>query len=110
MAARGTFRKINLDDASGDIVAEIETIGPKTSAQLSATLYSGTYVFKCFMGSLPATVSQPVRVTGAGNAAAASPTKGSPVAIKPVTVAELAGPNEEYQAYVARQLADWRKR
>jgi high-affinity iron transporter len=101
----GLAGEINLDDASGDIVAEIETIGPRTSAQLSATLYSGTYVFKCFMGSLPATVSQPVHVTGAGNAAAASPTKGSPVAIKPVTVAELAGPNKEYQAYAARQLA-----
>jgi high-affinity iron transporter len=101
----GLAGEINLDDASGDIVAEIETIGPRTSAQLSATLYSGTYVFKCFMGSLPATVSQPVHVTGAGNAAVASPTKGSPVAIKPVTVAELAGPNQEYQAYAARQLA-----
>jgi len=101
----GLAGEINLDDASGDIVAEIETIGPKTSAQLSATLYSGTYVFKCFMGSLPATVSQPVHVTGAGNAASASPTKGSPVAIKPVTVAELAGPNQKYRAYAARQLA-----
>ena len=102
----GLAGEINLDDASGDIVAEIETIGPGTRAQLSATLYGGTYVFKCFMGRLPATVSQPVRVTGAGTAAVASPTKGSPVAIKPVTVAELAGPNKQYQAYAARQLAD----
>jgi high-affinity iron transporter len=70
----GVPGEINLDDASGDIVAEIETIGPRTSAQLSATLYNGTYVFKCFMGSLPATVSPPVEVTGAGSAAAASPT------------------------------------
>ncbi len=98
--------EVNLDDASGDIVAEIETIGPGTSAQLSATLYGGTYVFKCFMGSLPVTVSQPVQVAAAGNAAAASPTRGSPVAIKPVTAGELAGPNKEYQAYAARQLAD----
>jgi high-affinity iron transporter len=98
--------EINLDDASGDIVAEIETIGPGTRAQLTATLYGGTYLFKCFMGSRPATVSQPVRVNAAGKATAVSPTKGSPVAIKPVTVAELAGPNKEYQAYAARQLAD----
>ena len=97
--------EINLDDASGDIVAELETIGPGTSAQLNATLYGGTYVFKCFMGSLPATVSQPVQVA-AGHAAAASPIHGSAVAIKPVTVSELAGPNKEYQAYAARQLAD----
>jgi high-affinity iron transporter len=98
--------EINLDDASGDIVAEIETIGPGTSAQLNATLYGGTYVFKCFMGSLPATVSQPVQVNAAGHAAAASPIHGSAVAIKPVTVSELAGPNKEYQAYAARQLTD----
>jgi high-affinity iron transporter len=97
--------EINLDDASGDIVAEIETIGPGTSAQLDATLYGGTYVFKCFMGSQPATVSQPVQVA-AGRAAAASPIRGSAIAIKPVTVSELAGPNQEYQAYAARQLAD----
>jgi high-affinity iron transporter len=97
--------EINLDDASGDIVAEIETIGPGTSAQLNATLYGGTYVFKCFMGSQPATVSQPVQVSGAGHAAAASPIHGSAVAIKPVTVSELAGPNQEYQAYAAGQLA-----
>jgi high-affinity iron transporter len=96
--------EINLDDASGDIVAEIETIGPGTSAQLNATLYGGTYVFKCFMGSQPATVSQPVQV--AAGHAAASPIHGSAVAIKPVTVTELAGPNKEYQAYAARQLAD----
>jgi high-affinity iron transporter len=102
----GLAGEINLDDASGDIVAEIETIGPGTSAQLSATLYNGTYVFKCFMGSLPATVSPPVEVTGAGSAAAASPAKGTPVAIKPVTAGELAGPNKQYQAYAARQLAD----
>ena len=98
--------EINLDDTSGDIVAEIETIGPGTSAQLTATLYGGTYVFKCFMGSLPATVSAPVQVAADGNAAAVSPSKGSAVAIKPVTVGELAGPNKEYQAYAARQLAD----
>jgi high-affinity iron transporter len=107
----GLAGEINLDDASGDIVAEIETIGPRTSAQLSATLYSGTYVFKCFMGGLPATVSQLVRVTAAGNAAAAnpaasSPIKGTPAGVKPVTTGQLAGPNKEYQAYAARQLAD----
>jgi high-affinity iron transporter len=109
--------EINLDDASGDIVAEIETIGPGTSAQLTATLASGTYVFKCFMGSQPTTTSAAVRVvaaagtaagrSGAHPAAAPSPVAaaGSPVAVKPVTVAELAGPNKKYEAYATRQLA-----
>jgi high-affinity iron transporter len=98
--------EINLDDTSGDIVAEIETIAPGTTAQLNATLYGGTYIFKCFMGSLPATVSQPVQVAGTANAAVASQIKGSAVAIKPVTVSDLAGPNKQYQAYAAGQLAN----
>ncbi|HUC25915.1 MAG TPA: EfeM/EfeO family lipoprotein, partial [Streptosporangiaceae bacterium] len=102
--------EINLDDSSGDIVAEIETIGPATSAPLTATLSSGTYVWKCFMGSQPATASQPVQVTATGNApppsrTANSPVSSGPVAVKPVTVSELAGPNKKYQAYAAGQLA-----
>jgi len=110
----GMAGEINLDDSSGDIVAEIETIGPGTSAPLTATLNSGTYVFKCFMGSQPVTVSAPVQVTATGNAVppsrtANSPVSSGPVAVKPVTVAELAGPNKEYQAYAAGQLADLAK-
>jgi high-affinity iron transporter len=102
--------EINLDDSSGDILAEIETIGPGTSAPLTATLSSGTYVFKCFMGSQPTTESQPVQVTAAGNITppsrtANSPVSSGPAAVKPVTVGELAGPNKEYQAYAAGQLA-----
>jgi high-affinity iron transporter len=102
--------EINLDDTSGDIVAEIETIGPATSAQLTATLSNGTYVFKCFMGALAATASQPVQVTGGSNSSATSrsansPIAAGPIAVKPVTVAELTGPNKKYQAYAAVQLA-----
>jgi high-affinity iron transporter len=102
--------EINLDDASGDIEAEIETIGPGTSAQLTATLVSGIYVFKCFMGSQQGTASEPIQVTGTANASVATPAStnplaSSPSAVKPVTVAELAGPNRQYQAYAASQLA-----
>ncbi len=103
--------EINLDDSSGDILAEIETIGPGTSAQLAAILGSGIYVFKCYMGSQPAMASAPVQVISAGNTAAASlaaasPAAASPIPVKQVTVGELAGPNKQYQAYAARQLAD----
>jgi high-affinity iron transporter len=97
----GMAGEINLDDAAGAVVGEIETIGPGTSAQLTATLGSGAYTFRCFMGSQPVTASQPVQVTGA--AAAAGP---APVAVKPVTLAELTGPNGQYQRYAAAQLAD----
>ncbi len=103
--------EINLDDSSGDIMAEIETIGPGTSADLTATLNGGTYVFKCFMGSQPVTVSAPVQVTADGSAVPASRTANSPVssvpvAVKPVTAGELAGPNKEYETYAAQQLSD----
>jgi high-affinity iron transporter len=98
--------EINLDDSSGDIVAEIETIGPGTSARLTATLGSGIYVFKCFMGGLQATASEPVQVTATGNSVAANRAAASAGAIKPVTVGELTGPNEQYRAYAAGQLAD----
>jgi high-affinity iron transporter len=98
--------EINLDDSSGDIAGEIETLGPGTSAPLTAILGSGIYVFKCFMGSQPATASAPVQVISEGKAAASSPATGNPIPFKPATVAELTGPNRQYQAYAAGQLAD----
>jgi high-affinity iron transporter len=97
----GLAGEINLDNAAGAVVGEIETIGPGTSAQLTATLGSGTYTFRCLMGSMAATASQAVQVTG--NTAAETQ---APVAVKPVTAAELTGPNKQYQAYAAAQLKD----
>ncbi len=97
----GLAGEVNLDDAAGAVIGEIETIGPGTSAPLTATLGAGTYTFKCLMGSLAATESQPVAVSATVGEAVAAP-----VAVKPVTVAELAGPNKLYQAYAAAQLTD----
>jgi high-affinity iron transporter len=97
----GLAGEINLDDASGAVVGEIETIGPGTSAPLTATLGNGTYTFKCLMGSLPATASQPVAISaGTGSASTGS----APVAVKPVTAGDLTPPNRLYQAYAAAQL------
>ena len=96
----GLAGEINLDNAAGAVVGEIETIGPGTSAALTATLGSGTYTFKCLMGSQAATASQPVQVTGAAAGTQA------PVAVQPVTVRDLTPANDRYQAYAAAQLAD----
>jgi len=96
----GLAGEINLDNAGGAVVGEIETIGPGTSAQLTATLGSGTYTFKCLLGSQAATVSQAVEVTGAATDTQA------PVAVKPVTAADLTPANDQYQRYAAAQLAD----
>ena len=97
----GLAGEINLDNAAGAVVGEIETLGPGTTAPLSADLGNGTYTFVCLMGSQPATSSQQVQVT------AKTETSGpAPVAVKPVTVAELTPPNKLYQAYAAAQLKD----
>ena len=97
----GLAGEVNLDNAAGAVVGEIETLGPGTSAPLSADLGAGSYVFKCFMGSRAAIASQTVQVT------AKTATNGpAPVAVKPVTLAELTPPNKLYQAYAAAQLKD----
>jgi high-affinity iron transporter len=95
----GLAGEINLDNASGAVVGEIETLGPGTSAPLSADLGSGTYTFVCLMGSQAATDSQTVQVSAATKTA-------TPVAVKPVTLNELIPPNDLYQKYAAAQLTD----
>jgi high-affinity iron transporter len=90
--------EINLSNAAGGVVAEIETLGPGTTAEMTATLGRGSYTLRCYLAGRPATSSAPVQV--AGNAGAAAP-----AAVRPVTMAGLAGPNRAYQAYAARQLA-----
>ena len=96
----GLAGEINLDNAAGAVGGEIETIGPGTSAALTATLGTATYHFTCLMGSQAATVSQAVQVTGATASTQA------PVAVKPVTVQDLTPANDRYQRYAAAQLAD----
>ena len=97
----GLAGEINLDNAAGAVVGEIETLGPGTSAPLSADLGGGTYTFVCLMGSQAATDSQTVQVTATTKTA--GPT---PVAVKPVTLKELTPPNDLYQKYAAAQLTD----
>ena len=97
----GLAGEINLDNAGGAIVGEIETLGPGTFAPLTATLGAGSYTFKCLMGSQPATASQPVTVSATGTGRGTTP-----VAVKPVTVKELTPPNDLYQKYAAAQLTD----
>jgi high-affinity iron transporter len=91
--------EINLLNAAGGIVGEIETLGPATSAPLSVTLSAGTYTLTCFMSGKAAMSSAPVTVALSGTTAAA------PVAPQPVTLAELTPPNNAYQAYAARVLS-----
>jgi high-affinity iron transporter len=93
--ASGMAGEINLDNAAGGVVAEIETIGPGTTANMTASLGPGSYSFACLMSD-GTTRSGPVEVTGRQQAATP--------AVKPVTLAELAGPNNAYRAYAATDL------
>jgi len=91
--------EVNLDNGSGAVVAEIETLGPATTADMSATLGSGTYSFVCLMSG-GTTRGSAVTVHGVSGNGKAS----SVLAFKPVTTADLAAPNKRYQAYAARDL------
>jgi high-affinity iron transporter len=93
----GKAGEINLDDAAGAVVAEIETIGPATTATMTATLGPGSYTFRCLLSGQAATSSATVLVTGRQQDA--------PLPVKPVTLDDLVGPNKQYQAYAAGDLA-----
>lgn len=93
----GKAGEINLVNAAGGVVGEIETLGPATSAPLTATLRPGSYAFTCYLSGQAMTTSGPVQVTGHAAQAA-------PAAVKPVTVRDLTGPNQAYQRYAAAQL------
>jgi high-affinity iron transporter len=89
--------EVNLDNAAGAVVAEIETLGPATTADMTATLGPGSYTFRCYLSGQTVTTSATVQVTGKA-------AQGTPAAIKPVTVQELTGPNQKFQAYAAGEL------
>ena len=93
----GNAGEINLDNAAGAVVAEIETLGPATTAEMTATLGPGSYTFECHMSGKAVTTSATVQVTGKA-------TQNVPAAVKPVTLADLTGPDKEYERYAAGQL------
>ncbi|WP_194892041.1 iron uptake transporter permease EfeU [Catenulispora pinisilvae] len=89
--------EITLLNSSGAIVGEIETLGPATTAPMTATLGSGSYTFHCLMSGAGALTSSAVQVSGSAQ-------QGSPLAVKPVTLDDLTGPNKQYQQYAAGDL------
>jgi high-affinity iron transporter len=90
--------EVNLLDSSGAVVTEIETIGPATTATMTATIGPGSYSFRCLLSGRPALTSAPVQLSGAIDGAATA-------AVAPVTEAELAGPNGQYLARASAHLS-----
>lgn len=93
----GHAAEIVIENSSGGIVAEIETLGPATTGAMSTTLDPGSYTVVCHLARQT--------VTGAVVAVSGARQAGAVTAVRPVTVAELVGPNTKYQHYAARVLA-----
>ncbi|MGF6880816.1 high-affinity iron transporter [Nocardia sp. GAS34] len=92
----GKAGEITLLDAGGAVVGEIETIGPATTADMTATLSNGRYTIACLMSGQPRATSAGVQVSGASGTA--------PTAVKPVTADDLTPANNAYQAAAAQAL------
>ncbi|MEE6167380.1 MULTISPECIES: iron uptake transporter permease EfeU [unclassified Mycolicibacterium] len=94
----GKTGEINLVDANNGVVAEIETLGPATSAPMTANLGSGSYKFTCLLAGQPALVSQAKQVSG-------QDVPGAPASIVRVTEDDLKPAMAAYQFYVDGLLA-----
>jgi high-affinity iron transporter len=88
--------EVTLLNSAGAIVAELEVLGPATTATMSASLGPGPYSFSCLMGGRTVHGAV-VQVSGEG--------RSDVVAVRRVTVDELTGPNNAYQAYAAGVLS-----
>lgn len=93
----GKTGEINLVDADNGVVAEIETLGPATSAPMTATLGSGSYRFTCLLAGQPAVLSQAKQVSG-------QDVPGAPTPIVRVTEDDLKPVMAAYQDYVDARL------
>jgi high-affinity iron transporter len=103
--------EVNLVQAETQgVIAEIETLGPATTATMSATLAPGGYFFRCLADGLPPSTSATVQ-TGPGPATATTTDPANtavvPVAmtVKPVAVNDLQPAATAYDDYVRPQLA-----
>ncbi|MFI7503220.1 iron uptake transporter permease EfeU [Streptomyces sp. NPDC049687] len=83
-----------VDPATNAVYGEIEGLAPGTTRALVATVAGGTYAWRCVPTGGGAVTSRAVRVTGSGTAKA----------VVPVSAQDLAGPLEQYKAYVNQGL------
>jgi high-affinity iron transporter len=84
-----------IDPATNAVYGEIEGLAPGTTRTLVATVAGGAYAWRCVPTGASTVTSEPVRVTGGGAA----------TAVVPVSGHDLAGPLDQYKAYVERGLA-----
>jgi iron uptake system component EfeO len=88
--------EVNLINPANDaIYAEVEAMGPGTTAPMRLDVGSGTYAFQCLLEDTDAEVGPHVRVAGH--------VRGSP-GVVPVTNQDLIPVSKEYHAYVTTGL------
>jgi iron uptake system component EfeO len=89
--------EVYLTDArSGAVYAEIDPLGPGTTAPMAVRLGAGSYAFRCAMED-EATVTGPaVEVTGASSPA--------PTPVAAVSQADLIAATQQYEAYVTGRI------
>lgn len=90
--------EVTFEDVAGNILGEIETLAPKTSAPMRASIPAGQFRFHCAMaGSAPA-YSPVIAVSGVDDAPLPTPKA-------PVSDADLQGPADALRADVLTRLA-----
>lgn len=100
--------EIHLVNGTGAVLGEIETLGPATTSDLTATLSPGIYSFRCYLSGRPVSRSADVIVTQAAltlSAGSSSGAQNAPsAAVLGVKTDDLIPANKAYQRYVGPQL------
>lgn len=93
----GKAAEINLVNGSGAVVAEIEMLGPATTADMPVTLTEGNYTIKCLLAGQKTLSSATLAVSGGSQLQAPPP-------VAKLTDDDLKAPNDQYQQYAAGEL------
>ena len=84
-----------IDPANGAVYAEVEALGPGTTAPMQVDVGSGSYAFRCLIEDVDPLTGPVVKVAGH--------VRGAP-AILPITSADLLSAASQYHAYVTAGL------
>lgn len=90
--------EITFEDVAGNILGEIETLAPQTSAPMRTSVPAGHFRFHCAMAGTAAAYSPIISVSGVDDAPL-------PVPKAPVSDADLQGPANALRADVLTRLA-----
>ncbi|ALG85554.1 FTR1 family protein [Gordonia phthalatica] len=90
--------EVTFEDVAGNILGEIETLAPKTSAPMHASIPAGNFRFHCAMAGTAPAYSPVIAVSGVDDAPLPTPKA-------PVSDADLQGPADALRADVLTRLS-----